>query len=297
VIDLSDPEDLEVVERFEVPSQLAQGGWGYGVSGCSLDMGWGWWGGGWGAPSALVSGDIVVSQHEEAVGDGSGRVRYYLDRLDVSNPASPELLPQVNIPGNVVHFDNDSGRIVTIDYLLDERPARNWDDCYDGNFNGYFDEEARVCRTYRRRLNVLDLEGETALLRDSRVIDEDTVAGSSAVSDDRIFFNVSVWDEDPSSNAPPKNYVRVLSYDASGDIDLLDQVQLESGWWYGQLVARDGRAFLTGDNELTVIDATGSSAEVTRHEMPGWWCSQLEVQNDVAYCAMGQYGVMSFELD
>ena len=161
IIDLSDPSELKVVKRFEVPSLLASGGWGYGMSGCTVDMDYGWWGySGYGSEqNALVSGDLVVSQHEEALSDGSGRVRYYLDRIDVSNPQKPVLLPQVNIPGNVVHFDGDTQRIVTIDYLFDEKPARDWDECYGGNFTSYFDEEEGSCRTYRRRLNVLESEG------------------------------------------------------------------------------------------------------------------------------------------
>ena len=37
--DLADPADPQVVNRFEVPSALAGGGWGYGVAGCAIDVG------------------------------------------------------------------------------------------------------------------------------------------------------------------------------------------------------------------------------------------------------------------
>lgn len=299
VIELSNPTEPKVVKRFEVPSLLASGGWGYGMSGCSVDMHYGWWGysGYGGDQSALVSGDLVVSQHEEPLSDGSGRVRYYLDRIDVSDPKNPVLLPKVNIPGNVVHFDGDADRIVTIDYLLDEKAARSGEDCYRNNFYGYFDDVDNVCRTYQRRLNVLDLDGDTAVLKDTRMIDREAQANSIAISDDRIFYSSVVWNND-APDAPPISTVSVLSYDSSGEISTRGHVELNpTGYWWGQLVARDGRAFMTGSNELTVIDATSSEVEITRHEMGGWGCSQLEVQDDVAYCAMGQFGVKSFDLN
>jgi hypothetical protein len=189
-----------------------------------------------------VSGDIVASQHEEEVEDGTGRVRYYFDRIDVSNPAEPRLLPEVNIPGSVVHFDADKNRIVTIDSPLSEKSTKTPEDCYDNNSNAIYDYVAERCRIYRRRPNVLDLEGDIAVLKDSRELDQEAWAGSIAISENRIFYQVSVWDE-TAPNAPPKQSVHVLSYNARGDIQTVGEVALENaaGWW-GQLVARGGRA-------------------------------------------------------
>ena len=207
-------------------------------------------------------------------------------------------MKKVNIPGTVVHFDDAAGRIVTIDYILVEEAGREWADCYRNDYYGEFDEEERVCRFYHRRLNVLDLAGDVAILKDSQQIDGQRYASSIAISDDRIFYNVTEYNYDADNYSPPVNKVHVLSYNAAGTIREMGAVQVDNGgWWYGQLVAREGRAFMTGSNELTVIDATGSSVTTARHDMAGWGCNQFEVQNDVAYCAMGQYGVKSFPLD
>src|SRR5690606_1382261 len=187
VIDLSSPTNLEVVERLEVPSLWAGGGWGYGMGGCMIDVGWGWWGGYGGSQNALVSGDIVASQHQEPLNDGTGRVRYYLDRIDVSDPESPVLMPKINIPGNVVHFDAAEARIVTIDYRVVTQPAFSWNDCYNGHTQAEFNESARTCKRYYRRLNVLDLEGDSAVLRSTRDIDSEVAAGTIAISQNRIF--------------------------------------------------------------------------------------------------------------
>ena len=295
VIDLTNPEQPEIADRFEVPSLLSDGGWGYGMEGCSLDLGWGWWGG-YGRQTAIVSGDIVVSQHEEPLGDGTGRTRYFLDRLDVSDPSDPVLLPPVNIPGKVVHFDAEAAQIVTIDHRLEAQAMTASEDCYRQNLMVEFDRESNTCRIYRRQLNVLALDGSTALLKDSREIDVEAYASSIAVSDSHIFYETILWDAD--GNSPPTATVTALAYNDEGEIGRVGEATLPRTWYYGgSLVARDGRAFLTGERELTVFDATGSDVEMTTHEMGGYWCSQLEVQNDVAYCAMGQYGVQSFELD
>ena len=53
-------------------ASIAGGGWGYFPGGCSLDMGWGWYGGGgYGNSVALTDGDLVVSQHTEPLDDDS----------------------------------------------------------------------------------------------------------------------------------------------------------------------------------------------------------------------------------
>lgn len=297
VIDMSSPEEPVVAGRFEVPSLLSDGGYGYGIEGCMLDGGWGWWGG-YGTQSAIVSGDIVASQHEEPLSDDTGRVRYYLDRLDVSDPADPVLLSQVNIPGKLVHYDHSSGRIVTIDYLAEATPAATASACYERNNYQWvdYDDRKNTCYVYRRQLNVLDLEGDTAVLKDSRIIDNDAYASSIAVSNSHIFYQTFLWDN--NGDAPPETVVTALTYDDAGEITRVGEAALPRTWYYGgSLVARDGRAFLTGDRDLTVFDATGDDLEMTTHEMGGYWCSQLEVKNDVAYCAMGEFGVQSFALD
>src|SRR5690606_28964732 len=88
VIELSDPTAPTLASRFEVPASLMSYGWGYfGVGGCMVDAGWGWYGGG--ESAQLTDGDLVVSQHAEPVPGSDREVRYYLDRIDVSDPHDP----------------------------------------------------------------------------------------------------------------------------------------------------------------------------------------------------------------
>ncbi len=83
-------------------------------------MGWGWGGYygygyyGYNSNTVLVSGDIIASSHAEALDEDASRGRYYLDRIDVSDPENPVFLELVNVPGRVAHFEADNGRLLTI---------------------------------------------------------------------------------------------------------------------------------------------------------------------------------------
>lgn len=302
VIDLSGGDTLEVVERIQLPAAYATGGFGSMVGGCTIDMDWGWYGGWWGgyygggaAVGALVSDDIVTSQHAVPLNDGTGRVRYYLDRIDMTDPRSPQVLEPINIPGQVVHFDAKGQRLVTVDYVLETRPALSWNDCYDdSNYYGYFDEQRRQCRVYRRRLNLLSIDGDQATLLDRKEIDRELRAQSIAVSDQRVFYNTVSYSDDAG---PIEQRVGAIAIGSSGFTDLGEAPIESGGYYWGSLVARDGRAFLSQDNELTVVDATGSDVKATAHEMGGWYCASLEVTETTAYCAMGEHGVRAIPLD
>jgi hypothetical protein len=48
---------------------------------------------------------------------------------------------------------------------------------------------------------------------------------------------------------------------------------------------------------MTVVDASNPTAPtLVTHDMPGYYCSSLQVSGDTAYCAMNQYGVTTFGL-
>ncbi|HVZ32318.1 MAG TPA: beta-propeller domain-containing protein, partial [Polyangiaceae bacterium] len=44
IFDTSDPSAPKLASRFEVPASISYGGWGVFIGGCSMDMGWGWYG-------------------------------------------------------------------------------------------------------------------------------------------------------------------------------------------------------------------------------------------------------------
>lgn len=300
VIDLADAATADVVANLEVPSLWAGGGWGYGMYGCSIDMGWGWWGyGGYygygGDQNALVSGDIVASQHLEPLDDEDGRVRYYLDRIDVSDPRSPKLLEPVNIPGNVVGYDDADQSLVTIDYVMEKWDASSWEDCRRDGQYGYFDSEDGKCRLYQRRVNSLELVDDLAWRKGMKLIDDGFVASGIAVTDSRVFY----LEVDSGGGSSDEPRLTSLAIDGAGYLSQLPATTISTpgGYFWGNVTGRGDRAFVTSEGSIHAVDTRGGEPSVQEIETPGWSCQSLEVAGKEAYCAQGEYGVTAFTLE
>jgi hypothetical protein len=323
VIDLSNPNAPTVASRFEMPASIAGNGWGqFAVAGCSVDRGWGWSGGG--GTAELTDGDKVISQHSEPVPGKPGQLKYYLDRLDVSDPRQPNLLPPINIPGTPVHYNDETGELVTIDYQETLEVATSPEDCAARGYYGYYETTPDACRVTRRSINALRLQPDRAVRTSLLQLDEKRRTANVAISDSRIFYttmafpvplvgggapiaeevavdSVSIGEGAvPSSVELSPILLETLSFDA-GELTRLPSRELrrlpKDGYYYGELYARDERLFEIFDQTVTVIDTLDPAASQTiSRELPGWGCASLEVSGDAAYCAVGQRGVEIIDL-
>lgn len=317
VIELSNPVAPKLASRFEVPEQIAGGGYGYFIGGCSIDVGWGWYGGYYGGGGvALTDGDLVVSQHSVPVEGSDTLVKYYLDRIDVSDPYRPVLLPAINIPGTAVHFNAETSELVTVDYEYTTEAASSWEDCmvrgYYGSY-GYDLAQPSGCLVARRSINSLVIEGDRAVRKSQLLLDRTRRTLSIAVSDSRIFYTTAEFPEVPEtgatpiSTATPASSITPVTLEtlqlSAGALSRLPSQLLRRqsnnvyGYAYSELFARGDRAFEIHDNTITVVD-TADAADITRldHELPNWSCQSLEVSADTAYCAVGQRGVEVIDL-
>jgi hypothetical protein len=290
---------------------MADYGWGAAVPYCAVDLYWGWW---WPYYSwnlypyyyyynvynptgtALVSGDVVASQHYEQV-DYEGSVKYYLDRIDVSDPANPVLLDPINIPGSLVHYDDAAQTLITVDYQKENLNLADFQDCIQRGAYSFFDEQRAECVVFKRGLNALQLDGDVAR-RTSRVeIDDDWRTQRIAVSDERVFLTQT----DPTATGPivPK---RVRSYrtTSQGEFQNIADLALQDedeGAGVGALRARGRRAFETLNGQMIIYDTEDAmNPTVRREEMPGSDCASLEVSGDKAYCALNRHGVEIYDL-
>jgi hypothetical protein len=318
VIDIAAGARASVVSRFEVPDHVAGYGWGYMPYGCMLDMAWGWYGYYYGTGSGtLSSGDIIASQHQEPLDDGSARSRYYLDRFDVSNPAEPLELPAVNIPGQLIHYDHATGQVVTLEDVREILgTSGNYRSCYDAHpeatweidqaayqANGYdYERTPGTCVRWHRRINSLLLEGDLARRvsqLDLPTSSADRVVhstGSIAVSNERIFYQAVARNMDTGAASTE---IVALGYRSNGEITLLGSAASNSSYayYYGGFVARGKRAFLTGEGSLEVFESPDGEAPVrSEHELRSWSCS-IEVVGDELYCAGNEFGVQRIALD
>jgi hypothetical protein len=332
VIQLSNPSAPSVASRFEMPADIAGNGWGnFAVGGCSVDVGWGWHGGG--RTAELTDGDFVISQHSEPVPGKPGQLKYYLDRLDVSVPSQPVLLPSINIPGTPVHYNDETSELVTIDYTETVEQATSPEDCYARGYYGYYEQSPDACRVSRRSINLLQLQPDRAIRTGYLQLDIKRRTANIAVSNSRIFYTTMDFPVPVAGVGGPILGDVTSSVDgarpapagiSSGEGALppppvlapirLETLRLEAGrltrlpsrelrqlpndgYYYGELYARDERLFEIFDQTVTVIDTLDPTAtQNISRELPGWGCVSLEVSADAAYCAVGQRGVEVIDL-
>jgi hypothetical protein len=122
-------------------------------------------------------------------------------------------------------------------------------------------------------------------------------AGTVAVSDSRIFYTVQETNLDGGEGALT---VAALAYGANGELSELGSTPPIDGYYYGGMVARDNRAFLSGYGLLNVVESPDGAEPTSReHEIRSWSCSygDLEVVGDQAFCAGNEFGVQRIALD
>lgn len=303
VIDWTAPAGVNVTARVEIPEAWAVGGWGSILEGTTLDTPWGWSTELAVAGPVVVNGDIVVSQHSEPARDD--RQRFFLDRLDVSDPAAPRLLPPVNIPGAVLHFDAATGELVTLEYVRFTEEPSGGVPCESRGYLGTFDTTHTSCAVVRRLLNSLVLEGDRAVRKSQLLLDTDRRTARIAVSGKDIYY-VTEPLESSAEPAGPANAepevtlerveLRAGQLERAPSIDLTGQHRSLPHAWQ-QFAARDGRVFAVSGTELGVLDTTSDSPALVMHELSDWGCPILEAAGDDAYCVQGPAGVERIALE
>ncbi len=150
-----------------------------------------------GSTGLLASGDVVATSHFETSPTNPQAVRFFLDRVDISDPSDPKSLDAVNIPGSLLAYDHDSERALTVDYqyvtVKDISPKQ----CYEEEF-GQFNtpdpslvdyEDARgSCTALRYKLLLVQIDGDEASVQGSYDVDKGVQITSAALGDDRVFL-------------------------------------------------------------------------------------------------------------
>jgi hypothetical protein len=111
-----------------------------------------------------AAGDIIyTSRAEEQPGD-DGRVRFFLDRIDVSDATEPNELESINVPGTLAAISEAGDSIVTVDYRNFVEPVEDWQECQQLSGGAWvrMDWQANLCVVGLTSLNLLSLDGDAA---------------------------------------------------------------------------------------------------------------------------------------
>ncbi|HEX6277893.1 MAG TPA: beta-propeller domain-containing protein [Polyangiaceae bacterium] len=292
VVDLADPETPRV-RSVALPSSL-------------------------GFTGLLASGDVIATSHYERSPANPDRVRFYVDRVDISNPDDPRVLPKVNVPGSLVAFDAESSHAVTTDYRRVTVSGVTYATCYD-RYGSYsfeagdreIDEETLGrCTVVEQTLLLVHLAGDHATVVDSMKLPLGEAITSTALGDDRLFAAVGRANGYYGSHGGYYGYYTsfsetemplvVISGIRSGSFRAA-RLELSAGDSWGQVpvVASGTRAALSTGfrGKLVVIDADDAAAPSIAREVDlGGWVQDLDVVGDSAIASLGYDGAQTISL-
>jgi hypothetical protein len=266
-----------------------------------------------------AQGTKVYTSHYEWLrteADGRNIGRWYLDRADLADPASPRVLPSVNVPGMFGDISGDGQIIYTVDYQYGTDADGSW----------------RASNT----LDVLWLAGDVAVLQDTLDVPEriDRVKANGQA----LYAATQKWWWDPAAAADPyywrKSTLRVFDASAPTDTKEVKAIGLEGafairdviggrlfltlgggGWWgwgYADVGVRGGAVgapvadagfacrgcwYGGGGQGLLVYNV----AQELAPQFLGFfrtfgWVNQIAVAGDKAFLASGMYGVQTVPL-
>jgi hypothetical protein len=265
-----------------------------------------------------IDGTTVLTSHWSPLAPNSSKVRFYLDRVSVASPSSPVLMPQVNVPGSLVTFDADAGRLLTVDYkrlpaemLTPEACAKKYG--YGAHFEpvdpkNYDYTKPGYCKPIQRSWKLLDVTGSHASLLDTRAFTDDKNNISSVfVGDDRVFAFAQPYyygygeGDGTGTGGSADAYttkLEVLGGLAGGH--LAGATVSQSGFASSHPVAVAGKRLVLSSYSppsIDVLDATNlSSLTLKRQAETGSYLQSIVVQGDDALCSLGPYGLEVVDL-
>lgn len=271
-----------------------------------------------------VDGTDVLLSHFENVPNKPGRVRFYIDRIDLSNPNAPRYAGKVNVPGSLFAYDTKTDRAITVDYSR-HRKQTTREDCYQ-NYGGYrtwlssdgddpwdynYDpKELGQCEWVRHIFRLVKVGETRATLEGSHELSQGAYIGQIAVGDGHAFASVHNYyggyydcmgcmGYDSERRSVP---LLVLSGLDDGNF-VVAQANIENdtpwGGYIQALGAYGSRALLsTGYNgELVVLNAENRSAPVVEQTIDvAGYVREITIANGIGIVALGYDGVEMVDL-
>jgi hypothetical protein len=222
-------------------------------------------------------GKLLYSTHTEPALDANGNPkkyheRYFLDRVDASDPNALKLLPKVNIPGRLVDVDASGKLLYTVDYQWDEHGQR------------------------RNSFNVLRVDNDVATLV--------TVLPVGDEIDRARYLDREIWlsthsypwygrnDDTPDSRQPYTRLTR-LRLDEQGNLQSNDSHNVD-GYHFDLLDVEGTKVYLASSypTGLLILD----TADIANPTILGasrtiGYASKLVRDGDYLYLPMASYGV------
>ncbi len=230
-----------------------------------------WWG------NMQVVGNILYTGHYEWFDRPSNNgqnwtVRYFADRIDLTDRAHPRVGAKINVPGLLVGGSAaDPNLLYTIDYRWDSNIARD-------------------------EFNVVRVSGNVAELVSTTTLDG--WVGSTFVRGNVAYMSAEQYADSATGGAYTVNLHAIDLTDPSAPVDRVSTS--EKGW--GWLLDVEGdRAVLTSGWGAGGVDiyqlADGQAPQFRQFTRTlGWWSNGVSRQDNTLYLSSGYWGVQKIDL-
>lgn len=274
-----------------------------------------------GATDLLVSEQLIATSHYVALPDDPARVAFYLDRVDVSNPRKPRLLPAINIPGSLLGFDAAAGRAIVVEYIHSDAGSQTSLDC---NQRFVFPHLERLpadanqgeCSGTLQSVHLIELDAGQAVILGGLELDPHRALAALAYADNRLFARISsggaYLDTDcrtlqcPYSWASPTGDRLPMLLVLGGS----QRGELESGWLELDNGDRAGGPPIAASQhwaalwsgyrgDVVIVDAADATQPTQVRSLPTGLhtVQQLQLGTDRAVAALGPAGSRSIPLN
>jgi hypothetical protein len=233
-----------------------------------------WWGNLQVAGGNLYAGHYEWEDRTTDAGTVSNwTVRYYADRVDLSDRAHPKIGAKINIPGLLVGgSDSDPSLLYTIDYRWDSNVAK---DDFD----------------------VVSVHGSQATLLSTTTLDG--WVGSTFVRGSTAYLSAQQYND--STSGVYTSTVQLHAIDLSDPSAPVDRASQSANGWGWLLDIQGDRAVITsgwGQNGVDIYQLTDGQAPQFRQftRTLGWWANGVSRQGNSLYLSSGYWGVQRIDL-
>lgn len=254
----------------------------------------------------LVNGSTIALSHWVAEGDN--QLRFFYDRINIANPASPVVLPPLNVPGSVAAVLGGGGSVVTIDYARTTLADLSVTECYQRfGWGARFqpvtqDGSIGVCDGVSRVFKLVNVVADVPMVFDAYTVESgyfDTVMAG----DNRVFavgggYYGYYYEDVAYSGGEGARDALVIGTLAGAQLQAATMAFEPSDSGYPVAVA--GKKLLLGGYSppsLAILDATDMGAlHYERLADLNGYLYSVTVAGDQALCSMGEYGLQAVSL-
>lgn len=275
--------------------------------------------------------DVLLS-HYDSIENGA-RARFYLDRLDLTNPSAPKLTDKISVPGTLLHYDRANNRALTSELtrkvVEDLTSQECWDrfgyaewtvnGSQDGGVYVPYDQNSKgSCTGYVQHLHLVRFVTGGATLDSSYHLGDSDRVSSSSMGDGRVtavlnhgymYWGIAydcfacgrggIFGGGTSKPAE----VLVLGGLADGVLDV-GRLTVDSGsnpWWgfWGQppVYATGTKALVQSSSDVAIIDTSVPSAPKLLSTVPLYgYANDLEAVGKLVLLSLGMNGVQRIDL-